>query len=336
MKNNKFLNFIKKFPVIISTIIVAPALIYTGRYLLTDEYYFYNFFYEGEKLNVEDETFQLTKINKVANVYQAAALFSYQGGACYQNYYAICTDSFEAVIIYNTKTMKIEHIINTGIVNTDWHCNQMFFGNDFYSAHDKFPLLYISMESPKVHSTMVFRIYQNGGLYYITNIQNIELGFDTDEGPIYFPNSYYDYDDGIIYYGGYTNNSYMKSDDNKLRFYTFTMPDYRLPDTTIYTSQAIDTFELPSETATQGGFISHHHLYQTFSFNSKTDPLKAPKMRVVNLETKTIIKDYQNLGEQFGVYEEFEHVAVDNDNRIFALGNPYNIYEFEYKAVIKQ
>ena len=40
MKNNKFLNFIKKFPVIISTIIVAPALIYTGRYLLTDEYYF--------------------------------------------------------------------------------------------------------------------------------------------------------------------------------------------------------------------------------------------------------------------------------------------------------
>ena len=53
-------------------------------------------------------------------------------------------------------------------------------------------------------------------------------------------------------------------------------------------------------------------------------------------EPKSPIKGFIAGGVIFGVYEEFEHVAVDNEDRIFALGNPYNIYEFEYKAVIKQ
>ena len=332
MKQNKFLNFIKKFPVIISSIVVAPAFIYTGKYLITEETYFYNFFYEGEALDINEKTFKIKSIDKVANVYQASASFSYQGGACYQNFYAICTDNFEALLIYDTNTMKIEHIINTGIVNTDWHCNQMFFGNDFYSAHDKFPLLYISMESPKVHSTIVFRIYQNGGEYYIKQIQSIRLEFDTNDGELYFPNSYYDYDHFIIYYGGYTKNSYMKSDDNYLRFYSFLLPDYRLPDEVLLTSEAYDMFEIPSETATQGGFISGGHLFQTFSFNSKDDPLRTPKMRVLDLVNKEVVIDYQNLGADFGVYEEFEHVAVNQDDRIFALGNPNNIYEIKYEA----
>ena len=55
-------------------------------------------------------------------------------------------------------------------------------------------------------------------------------------------------------------------------------------------------------------------------------------MRVVNLEKREIIKDYQNLGEQFGAYEEFEHVAITNEGKMLSLGNPFNIYEFEYKA----
>ena len=89
---------------------------------------------------------------------------------------------------------------------------------------------------------------------------------------------------------------------------------------------------LPGETATQGGFISNSHLYQTFSFGSKTDPLRSPVMRVVDLKEKKIIKEYSNLGEDFGVYEEFEHVAINNKGRMVSIGNPSNIYEFEYKA----
>ena len=68
------------------------------------------------------------------------------------------------------------------------------------------------------------------------------------------------------------------------------MPSYREEYVELHTDNPIDTFELPSETATQGGFISHSHLYQTFSFNSKDNPLRMPVMRVVDLKNKKIIK----------------------------------------------
>ena len=55
-----------------------------------------------------------------------------------------------------------------------------------------------------------------------------------------------------------------------------------------------------------------------------------PVMRVVDLKNKKIIKEYKNLGESFGVYEEFEHVAINNKGRMISLGNPTSIYEFEY------
>ena len=330
---NKFLNFFKKYPAIISLVIVVPVVAYIIKYWFTDEQFYYNVYFDGERVDVDnDDNFRLTAIKKVANVYQGSSSFSYQGAACYKNFYTVCADNFEAVIVYDTNKINKGpvHVIQTGIYNTDWHCNQMFFGTEFFSAHDKFPLLYISMESKDVHSTIVFRIYSLGGEYHITQIQQLMLEYDDDKGPLYFPNSYFDYESGMIYYAGYTKNSYMKEADNFLRFYTFPIPDYRTDYEELKTSEADETFELPSETATQGGFISNHHLYQTFSFASKTDPLRAPKMRVVDLQTKEIVVDYQDLYKTFGVAEEFEHVAVDNQGRMFSLGNPFNIYQFEY------
>lgn len=329
----KFLGFFKKFPTIIALAIGMPLLIYAVRYIFLDENYYYNSYYYGQETEIYAEQFRITKINKVTTVYQAASMFSYQGGACVNDYYIICTDNFEAIIIYDTNHMGKGpiHIIKTGIVNTDWHCNQIFFSNTYYSTHDKFPLMYVSMESPKVHSTIAFRIYQLGGEYRVQQIQSICLEFDQDEDKIYYPNSYYDHETGMMYYAGYTNNSYMKEEGNFIKFYKFALPDYRTPEELIYTSSAISSFSLPSETATQGGFILDGYLYQTFSFNSKTDPLKAPKMRVVDLEKEEIIHDYQNLYADFGVAEEFEHVAISDNGRMYSLGNPFNIYEFEYE-----
>ena len=211
-------------------------------------------------------------------------------------------------------------------------CNQAFFGDQYYKMSDEYPLFYISMEHKNVHSTIAFRIYSRGGVYHIEEIQTIKLVFDKEEDTIYYPNSYYDFDEGLIYYGGYTESNYMRSESNKLKYYSFPMPSYREEYYELHTDNPIDSFILDSETATQGGFISHNHLYQTFSFGSKTDPLRAPAMRVVDLRNKTIIKEYKNLGEQFGVYTEFEHLALNDKGRIISLGNPFDIYEFEYKG----
>ena len=326
------LRFIMKFPVHVAGVILIPSLVTSIVYLFSIEELYYNLYYYGERIHTDPENFQLKSIKKVANVVQVSSTFSYQGGACYENYYAVVTDNFEALLIYNTENkFKVEHNISTGIVNTDWHCNQMFFGTDFYSASDKFPLLYISMESPKVHSLFAFRIYQLSGVYYVKQIQQITLDF-YDDKTVYYPNAYYDYDTNLVYYVGYTKNSYLKEEDNKLRYYTFYLPDYRIDQLSFFTDESEEEpFELPSETAGQGGFISKGYLYQTFSFASKDDPIRAPKMRIVDLRNHKIVYDNQNLGAAFGVYEEFEHLAISESGHMFSLGNPYNIYEFEYE-----
>lgn len=328
---NKFFSFFKKYPVILVASLVIPSSISIGQYIFTWEGAFHNDYYQGEELKVDDSKFEITGIKHIGKVSQSSSNFSYQGAACYKDKYVVCLDGLEAIQIYDSNNMKLLHHID-GTFNKEWHCNQAFFGDQYYKITDEYPLLYVSMEHKNVHSTIAFRIYTKGGTYHLEEIQTINLVFDYEEDTIYYPNSYYDFDDGLIYYGGYTENSYMRSDTNKLKYYSFPMPSYREEYYEVHTDNSIDTFTLPSETATQGGFISHHHLYQTFSFGSKTDPLKAPVMRVVDLRNKTIIKEYKNLGEQFGVYTEFEHLALNDKGRIISLGNPFDIYEFEYKG----
>lgn len=331
-KENKFLKWLKSFPTILSLAIIIPSLVMLVRYFFTIEHHYHNYYYDGEEFNVDDATFEITGIKKIGNVTQASTNYSYQGGACYEDYYAVCLDNFQSILIYDTNTMKLAHTVNTRTFDPTWHCNQIFFGPSFYNVRDKFPLLYVSMEHQDVRSTIAFRIYQQAGEFYSEQVQTIRLEFTDENDTIYYPNSYYDYEDNSLYYAGYTENSYMKSETNMIKFYQFELPDYREDEETLYTENATNNFFLPSETATQGGFISHHHFYQTFSFGSKTDPLRTPKMRVVDLKNEKIIKDYQNLGEQFGAYEEFEHLAISNSGKLLSLGNPRYLYEFEYKS----
>lgn len=330
-KNNKFLSFIKSYSFILTCALVIPSVVTIGQHFFRSESYYHNEYYEGEILDIDDSKFELTGIKKIGKVSQDSSNYSYQGAACYQDKYVVCLDGLEAIHIYDSNNMTLLHTVE-GSFNREWHCNQAFFGSDYYKMSDEYPLFYISMEHKNVHSTMVFRIYNRGGKYHIEQVQTLKLVFDKEEDTIYYPNSFYDFESGLVYYAGYTESTYLRSDTNKLKYYSFPLPSYREEYYEFHTDNYIDCFSLPSETATQGGFISHGHLYQTFSFGSKTDPLRMPVMRVTDLENKKIIKEYKNLGEQFGVYEEFEHVAINNKGRMISLGNPLNIYEFQYKA----
>ena len=333
-KNKKRFAFFRKYSTIMVCTLLIPTIIAFGQYIFTVEYAFHNDYYSGEELKVDDSKFEITGIKKIGKVSQSSSNYSYQGAACYEDKYVVVLDGLEAIQIYDSNNMNLLHHID-GLFNREWHCNQAFFGDEYYKMSDEYPLFYISMEHKNIHSTIAFRIYSRGGTYHIEEVQTLKLVFDKDEDIIYYPNSYYDFDDGLIYYGGYTENSYMRSDSNKLKYYSFPMPSYREEYYELHTDNPIDKFELASETATQGGFISHSHLYQTFSFGSKTDPLRMPVMRVVDLQSKTIIKEYKNLGEQFGVYTEFEHLADNNKGKLISLGNPFDIYEFEYSGKVE-
>ncbi|MBR0439518.1 MAG: hypothetical protein IJK27_01985 [Bacilli bacterium] len=324
--------FFSRYHVIVILTILIPSLIYTGRFLFKGRVHYNNLYFFGNELPVEDSSFKLTGINPLFKLMDVSYVTNYQGAACYDNYYVLCSNNFDALLIYDMNRNKVEHTIITNQTNTDYHCNTCWFGYDFYVSTDKFPILYISMENAPVHATIGFRLYEKAGSYVIEEVTRLTLTFPPEK-KVYYPNSYFDYESGLIYYSGYTKNSYMKSDDNKLVYYTFPLPDYREKDVELNIDDAMDTFELPSETATQGGFISHSHLYQTFSFHYKPEvhPDKTPRMRVVDLENKTIIKEYLDLGKEFGQYDEFENITICNNGKMYGHGNiGLKVYEFTY------
>lgn len=336
-KNNRFVLFLKKvwkrlthYPTMITLIFIVPFVLFLGRYFVTGDYLYSNLNFEGHTFSVTHENFRITKINHIKKIVDISSYSNYQGGTCFRNYYLLCSNNFECILIYDTDTMKVAHTIYTGMTNTDYHCNTLFFGSSFYSSVDKFPILYISMEN--VNQTIGFHIYEKGGVFSIEKIQTITLKFN-DSNRLYYPNSYYDYEHDLLYYSGYTKKgSYRKADDNLLRYHVFSMPDYRLQEVELdVKDDALDTFDLPSETAAQGGFISENYLYQTFSFNKKNDPLNCPKFRVIDLKNKSLLHDFQDIG-QYGQYDEFENVAVTDDNRLIGFGiTTLSLYQFVYE-----
>ena len=349
MSQGKFKNFLIKtkefltrFPVLITTAILLPCLIYTGRYIFSLETIYSNLFYYGEQMNANGEHFKLKKITPLFKVLDISTYKNYQGGACYQNYYAVVGNNFECLVIYDMdNNHRVEHAIFTNQTNTSHHCNTMFFGSDFYSASDKFPLLYISQENAAIPCTIAYRIHDKGGVWVLDQIQQINLTFDG--GHIYYPNSYYDHTSGILFYGGYTKNSYMKSDDNYIQYFAFPMPDYRISRVELDTSKAINTFQIPSETATQGGFMSNGYLYQSFSGLSEAAPPfnkegQYPELLIIDMinEQDVIYKidDLRAYGENGSANDEFENIALAMNGKIYAHGNTHmKIYEFEYELV---
>ena len=328
-------SFLRKFPVFMTLAITIPVLGFVFRYMTLGVDIYQNYYYGGEKMPGQADEFELTSIKALHTTMDVTSTHNYQGGACFENYYALAANNFEAILIYDTNTNKVEHAIPTDQYNTDYHCNTMFFGSEFFISTDKFPLLYISMEN--INATIAFRIYQTSGIYHIQEVSRIYLNFTDKEDIIYFPNSYYDYDAQCLYYSGYTQNTYVESEENKLKYYKFHLPDYRFAEVELHPEDAIDTFELPSLTATQGGFVSSGHLYQTFSFNSATDPKHAPKMRVLDLNNHKVVKQYDDLGATFGTYDEFEHIALARNGKLYGHGQKtFKIYEFEYKYVTKE
>ena len=329
-------DFFKQFPVIIASAIIVPVLLYTGRYMFLAEDFYNNLYYAGEILPCKGSEFKIKKIKPVLNLMNISSYSNYQGGYCYENYYAIAGNNFECVLIYNMNTQKVEHTIYTQQTNTSFHCNNIFFGCDFYHAYDKFPLLYFSQENALIPCTIACRIENRGGVDTITPIQTIYLELSE---PLYYPNSYFDHSTGLLYYSGYTQNSYMRSSDNYLRYYSFLLPDYRVSTVSLTEDDALNTFKIPSETATQGGFISKGYLYQSFAGLSEAaapfnKPGEFPKFMIIDLNEGSVVykeEDLRAFGEGTAANEEFENVALAYNGKIYASGNTHlKLYEIEY------
>lgn len=284
--------------------------------------------FEGYNMPKQEDKFVLQGIQRLFRIANYSSQNNYQGGAFYKHYYAIAANDLENIVIYDMNDYAVDIVINDTDENTLHHCNNISFGNTFYSPKDKYPLLYISMENAKIHATHVYRIHRSGNKLLTSKVQEIVFP-SSDECGVYFPNSYVDQKENKLYYAGYTTNSYKKSVDNKLQFFRFALPnppssegDLGYNTIKLDISKAEDTFQMESETAAQGGFIANNHLYQTYGFKEQ------PIFRITDLESHLITYEIE-LGP-LGYYDEFENVAVYKE-RLFAFGiKSLSMFELNY------
>lgn len=348
MKQNKFFKVVLSFPFLLSAAVVVPISLSVLSYALSPNNRFHNDEkFHGHILEGDPSTFKFEKINRLFKIENHSSWNNYQGGAFYNQYYCLAANNFENLLIYDMANYKIDEVILDCGVDTSYHCNTIAFGTDFYSKKDKYPLLYISMENPDVHCTNVYRLIRKSNRYVTSKVQEIIFPSAKECG-VYLPNSYIDHNnvieqDGLalhqayLYYSGYTQNSYKKSDDNKLRYFRFPLPkaanedqDYdftiKLKDQVLSQIEKGLYHDVPSETATQGGFIANGYLYQTFAFHDN------PIMRILNLRDFSLT--YSEEIGKYGVFDEYENIGTYN-NRIFAFGiKKLSIFEFKFEMTI--
>ncbi len=346
MSKNKFKKFIKSLPFILTAATVVPVSLSLLSYFLSPNYHHDNWYFEGNKLRGNAYTFKLNRIDRLFRIANYSTWSNYQGGCFYNNYYFLAANNAENLVIYDMNDYQFEAVITNFDLNNSYHCNTMSFGPTFYTEGDRFPLLYVSMENADVHRTNVYRIERTPSSYKATLLQKIIFPSIAECG-IYYPNSYIDFkdvvdDNGIedgepcLYYAGYTKNSFYKADDNKLRYFRYELPiapndseeyesEVHLKDKTLEQINNKTYHELPSETATQGAFISNGFLYQPYGFNTN------PSMRIIDLRDFEIA--YETPLINFGFKEEYENFATYND-RIFAFGIRHlSLFEFKFSMI---
>lgn len=326
---NKFKSFLKSTPFILTASLVLPVGFSLFVYFIDPKTSFNNDSFDGYHMPELEEEFQLNSTTRLFKVANYSSQNNYQGGAFYKNYYFIAANDLENILIYDMDSYELEAVVRETDENTLYHCNTIAFGNTFYSPKDRFPLLYISMENAKVHATMVYRVHRQGNYYVTTKVQQINFP-STAQCGISFPNSYIDQKEQKLYYAGYTGGTYKKQEGNNLKFFRFPLPKAPTEDNkgvdlstvNLKTEEAEDSFELPAETATQGGFVANNHLYQVYGFE------KDPLLIVTDLKNHQVT--YKISIGSVGNYDEYENIAVYNE-RLFAFGiRSLSIYSFDY------
>lgn len=213
---------------------------------------------------------------------------SRQGCACYGNTLLVFHDTNDIVEVYDIKTLTLKSVVNMtgiGLSNNEYHCNNANFGYQKYDSNDSFPLLYVSMEHLNQHRILVYRITGEIENLNFDLVQTIVLP-EPSQISLYYPNCYVDAEKETIWISGYSTNSYQSSENNRLKYIKYGLPNVRNGNVIELKAEEIRQIDdFCSITATQGGCIYDGKLFQVFG-------IYAPRHFVVfNLSDSTIIRD---------------------------------------------
>lgn len=197
---------------------------------------------------------------------------SVQGAAAYGSTLFLFFDHMPRIDVINLQTKEqVQDIMMKE--TTTYHCNNANFGSERFDAADAFPLLYVSMENKAEHKCLVYRITGEAGSYALTLVQTITYP-EVTEIPLYYPNAIIDSENGYLWLSGYEIENWHAVEGNKTKYLKFRLPKLSEGDVTLKAADALEQYEYPAMTATQGAICRGGKIYQVYDVGPPTAYLR--------------------------------------------------------------
>lgn len=197
---------------------------------------------------------------------------SVQGAAAYGATLFLFFDHMPRIDVINLQTK--EHVQDIIMKETaTYHCNNANFGSERFDAADAYPLLYVSMENKAEHKCLVYRITGEAGSFALNLVQTITYP-EVTEIPLYYPNAVIDSENGYLWLSGYEIENWHAVEGNKTKYLKFRLPKLADGDVTLKVADALEQYEYPAMTATQGAICRGGKIYQVYDVGPPTAYLR--------------------------------------------------------------
>ena len=263
-------------------------------------------YYSGEKITIKKNKIAYKKYMQID-----ISLFgkqSVQGCAQYNGLLFVTCNQMAVIAIFDLESKEFVGKITLTPVPT-YHCNSMNFGIEKYADGDDFPLLYISMENIAEHKMIALRITKALDDTYSGEIKQTVIYPEPSESTQYYPNGSLDNDNGYLFVKGYTLNNYVASSENKIRVRKWAMPKLSDGDVELKVADALQTFDVPALTATQGEIVNNGKMLGCYGADWAGD--KSIHVAMIDPERERMVTDITM--NSVGYTQEPEAVFVWND-----------------------
>lgn len=234
---------------------------------------------------------------------------SFQGLAIYKDYLFQTYHSKACVDVYDLTNNQFVFSMNQK-AESNVHCNNVDFGNQFYEESDPFPLLYLEHRGT-THKTSVYRIVKNDGEFSLQKVQTFNFS------PCSWSITNNDSENGYMY---------ISHDREGPTYYIakINIPDYNQGDlsVTLDTESCLECFPVEDHTGKVGqdATIYKNKLFQLKGYSSEGE-LLIHDLKNHNLIISIDLRKVGISGEPEGIAWYKDHIIISNIN-----GQVYNMY----------
>ena len=280
-----------------------------------------------EKLEWEEVKFDVVAGNTEATEYDDSIEYEEimnfgemrlsQGGDSWGDYFFQFNANNTSVRVYDLSSRALVQTISItdslrGFVS-NCHCNSVNFGSEYYDADDIFPLIYVSTgyASGGYTGSLVYRITQHNGTFFITLVQTIKFPVDKSSWTEFIPGEEFAY---LCYTG-------------ERVIFKVPMPKLKDGDTIISRDDAVEAFQFTPQPDWMSSSKNQDRIfYQGKIYVISGIPYRgeASVLFVLNLETleRERIIDFKKNGltkESESIFLWQGNICVAFDDRIVKL-----------------